>query len=93
MEITKFKSVFDSITSNKEESQKMRLRADLMTTLIQEIESWNLKQKDAAQKLGILQPRLNELLKGKLGNFSLDSLVELSLKSGLDVFIETKRAA
>jgi predicted XRE-type DNA-binding protein len=93
MEITKFKSVFDSITPNKEESQKMRLRADLMTTLIHEIESWNLKQKEAALKLGIMQPRLNDLLKGKLGNFSLDSLIELSLKSGLEVFIETKRAA
>jgi predicted XRE-type DNA-binding protein len=93
MEKTTFKSVFDAITPNIEEARKMRLRADLLTSLIKEIDTWGLKQKDAALKLGIMQPRLNELLKGRLANFSLDALVDLSVKAGLDITLEVKKAA
>jgi predicted XRE-type DNA-binding protein len=93
MEITTFESAFDAHAKNAEHSQKLHLRAELMTTLIKEVQSWGISQRLAAQKLGILQPRLNTLLKGKMGDFSLDSLIDLSLKAGLEVTIEAKKAA
>ncbi|MFO5842689.1 helix-turn-helix domain-containing protein, partial [Klebsiella pneumoniae] len=41
------------------------------------IKEWDLPQKDAAARLHVTQPRLNDLLKGKIDKFSLDALVNL----------------
>jgi predicted XRE-type DNA-binding protein len=93
MEITTFDSVFDAITTNPHEAQKLKMRAELMSMLIKEIESWGIIQEEAASRLGIMQPRLNRLLKGRMGDFSLDSLIDLTLKAGLNVTLDIRRAA
>ena len=57
------------------------------------VRGWKLPQQAAAGKLGITQPRLNDLLRGKIDKFSLDALFDLAPHAGLQVSIRLKRAA
>lgn len=73
-----FASVFDALCNTPAEAADMRLRADLMmhiATIIQE-NGWT--QKQAAEHCGLPQPRINDLLHGKIDKFSLDALVEIN---------------
>jgi predicted XRE-type DNA-binding protein len=57
------------------------------------VKSWGLPQEAAAARLGITRPRLNDLLRGKLGKFSLDALVNLATAAGLTLEIRAEVAA
>ena len=52
------------------------------------VAAWGLTQAEAAKRLGISQPRLSELLKGRIGSFRLDRLTRLASKAGLKVEIK-----
>lgn len=88
-----FEDVFDALTDTPAEAANMKARAELLSALITRIDSWNLPQGEAAQRLGITRPRLNDLLRGKLGKFSLDALVNLATASGLVLEIHASVAA
>jgi len=83
----RFSSVWDALEDTPQEAANMRLRAKLMRSLCETIRAWELHQKDAAQRLGISQPRLNDVLNGKIDKFSLDALVNLSAAARLEVDI------
>ncbi|MEM7667447.1 MAG: XRE family transcriptional regulator [Pseudomonadota bacterium] len=93
MEVQSFDSVWDAIEDTPEEAANMRLRSQLLTAVEQEVRSWNLTQAKAAERLGVTQPRLNDLLRGKIAKFSLDALVELSARAGLAVKLGVEKAA
>lgn len=57
------------------------------------VESWSLTQAEAARRLGVTQPRLNDLLRGRVARFSLDALVGLAERAGLTVRLEVGREA
>jgi predicted XRE-type DNA-binding protein len=58
------------------------------------VEGWNLTQAEAAKRLGVTQPRLNDFLRGRIDKFSLDALTILASQAGLSVKVKvTKRAA
>jgi predicted XRE-type DNA-binding protein len=57
------------------------------------VRSWNTTQARAARRLGITQPRLNDLLHGKINKFSLDTLLTLATRAGLKVKIDLQSAA
>ncbi|NWD69278.1 XRE family transcriptional regulator [Pseudomonas gingeri] len=81
----RFASVWDALEDTPREAANMRLRSKLMMELVCRVNAWELSQKDAAKRLGITQPRLNDLLNGKIDKFSLDALVNLSTPVQLDV--------
>ncbi|QXI28471.1 helix-turn-helix domain-containing protein [Pseudomonas vanderleydeniana] len=83
--VERFPSVWDALEETPREAANMRLRSRLMMALISRINAWELSQKAAAQRLGISQPRLNDLLNGKIDKFSLDALVNLSEPAQLEV--------
>ena len=83
IEIQTFGDVFDAIAKTPAEAANMKARADLLSAVKAQVESWNLTQGVAATRLGITRPRLNDLLQGKLEKFSLDALVNLATASGL----------
>ena len=83
----RFSNVWDALEDTPQEAANMRLRAKLMRTLCETIRAWELPQKDAARRLGISQPRLNDVLNGKIDKFSLDALVNLSAAAKLEVDI------
>lgn len=91
----RYSNVFDAFADTPEEAANLRLRSLLMIKIGGYIESWGLGQKDAAKRLGITQPRLSELLKGKIDKFSLDALVNIldAADLQLDFAVTPKKAA
>lgn len=86
-------SVWDQIETDPLHAAALAARATLMHAIRDGIESWQTTQTDAAHRLGISQPRLNALLRGRLDRFSLDALVKLATAAGLDVVISVQKAA
>lgn len=93
MDVQSFGSVWDAIEDTPEAAANMRLRSELLTAVEQEVRSWGITQAKAAGRLGVTQPRLNDLLRGKIAKFSLDALVELSARAGLAVKLGVEKAA
>lgn len=81
----RFSSVWDALEDNPQQAANMRLRSTLLLELCRTIRSWELSQKDAATRLNISQPRLNDVLNGKIDKFSLDALVNLSAAAHVQV--------
>jgi predicted XRE-type DNA-binding protein len=90
---TTFSSVWDAIEDSRDKAEAMKARAEIMRALQKVVRGWNLSQKAAAAKLGVTQPRLNDLLRGKIDKFSLDALFDLTAHAGLKISIVLKRAA
>lgn len=88
-----FDNVFDALADTPMEAANMKARAELLSALNTRIRSWNLPQAAAAERLGITRPRLNDLMRGKLGKFSLDALVNLTTAAGLSLQIRIADAA
>lgn len=86
-------SVWDALIDAPEEAENLRLRSKLMRVLTKEVCSWDLPQKEAAQRLHVTQPRLSELLNGKIDKFSLDALVNLLGNADLEVDFTVKEKA
>lgn len=93
METQTFDDVFDALSDTPAEAANMKARADLLAVLVDQVKSWGLPQEAAATRLGITRPRLNDLLRGKLGKFSLDALVNLATAAGLTLEIRAAVAA
>ncbi len=83
-----FSSVFDAIANTRTEAANMRLRADLMLHINQTIKQNNWTQQQAAQHCGITQPRVSDLISGKISKFSLDALVNINAELGQTVTLQ-----
>ena len=88
-----FASVWDALEETSEEAANMRLRSELAIAVSGAVQEWKLTQAQAAARLGVTQPRLNDLLRGRLDRFSLDALIGLAERAGLAVRMEITRAA
>lgn len=93
LEVQTFDDVWDAIEDTPEAAASMRLRSKLLIAIEQEVRSWDLTQEKAAKRLAVTQPRLNDLLRGKIDKFSLDALIDLSSRAGLSVKLEIAKAA
>ena len=78
-----FATVWDAIGDTPEETAAMKMRADIMIAITNKVRAWDITQREAARRLGITQPRVNDLLAGKFSKFSLDALVSLAPHAGL----------
>jgi predicted XRE-type DNA-binding protein len=87
-----FTNVWDALEDSPEDATNMTMRSDVMAILIEAVRGWNMTQAQAA-RLGITQPRLNDLLRAKINKFSLDTLLMLAARAGLKVKIEVRPAA
>jgi predicted XRE-type DNA-binding protein len=85
MKIARFKNVWDALESDPAERERLKMRSRLMDALRDKIESWKTTQSEAAKRLGITQPRLNDLLKGRFNKFSLGALFDLATRAGLKI--------
>jgi prevent-host-death family protein len=68
-----FESVWDALEDTPTEAENMKLRSSLMIAISETVSAWGVTQMDAASRLGVTQPRLNDLLRGRVGKFSLDA--------------------
>ncbi len=88
-----FENVWDALEDTPEAAENMKLRSELMMAISRQLDKSEGTQAAKAKKLGITQPRLNDLLKGRINKFSLDALVTIAVNAGLNVSIKTKVAA
>ena len=93
MERQSFANVWDALEDTPQEAASMSMRSNLLIAVEQRVRSWNVTQAVAAKRLGITQPRLNDLLRGRITNFSLDTLINLATQAGLSVRLDIAEAA
>ena len=93
MKAQTFANVWDALEDSPEDAATMTMRSNVMTVINATIRGWNTTQAQAARRLGITQPRLNDLLKGTISKFSLDTLLTLATRAGLKVKIDVRAAA
>ncbi len=88
-----FTSVWNAIEDTQAEAENMRLRSALMMSLEQHIRAEGWTQAEAGRRLGVTQPRISDLLLGKVGLFGLDTLVNMAVAAGLHVELRVEKAA
>ncbi len=93
MKNEQFSSVWDAIEDTPEEAENMKLRSALMMALKQHIGRNNLSQIQAAKLFGVTQPRISDLIRGKIILFSLDMLVNMAAAAGLRIELRVLEAA
>lgn len=88
-----FASVWDAIEDTPAEAENMKLRSTLMMALDEHIRAQGWAQAEAARRLSVTQPRISDLLRGKIHLFSLDTLVNMVVAAGLHVEMRVAKAA
>lgn len=88
--MSRYKSVWDALMDTPEEAASMKARSEMMMTVALAVEAWKLSQKAAAAKLGVTQPRINDLLRGRIDRFSMEALFDLATKVGLEPAFTTR---
>jgi len=83
-------NVFEDLGFAPKEAEHLRMRSDLMIEISKLIEKRGLSQVEAAALLGVSQPRVSDLVRGKIDRFSIDTLVEMLGNAGVDVRFTTK---
>jgi len=89
----KFASVWDAIEDTPEEAENMKLRSTLMIAIKSHINETGMSQAEAAKLLGVTQPRVSDLMRGKINLFSLDGLVNMATAAGLHIEMRISEAA
>ena len=78
----KYTNIFDAVTDNPEEASELQTRADLMSVIRDIVQDNNWKQAEAATRMGLTQPRVSNLLNGKIDKFSIDLLMTCLFRLG-----------
>lgn len=84
-------NVFADLGFAPQEAEHLRLRTDLMMQLTKLLQRRKLTQAQSAHMLGVSQPRVSDLTRGKIDRFSIDTLVEMLGRAGLRVSFVVKR--
>ena len=83
-----YASVWDALADTPEQAANLQARADLMRQIAELIQAEGWKQVEAAERCGVTQPRINDLLRGRVSRFSLDALVNIATALGRRVSVE-----
>ena len=86
-------SVWEAIENTPQEAAAMRARADLMIALQEQLTALKLTQAESAALLGVTQPRVSDLVRGKIDLFSMESLIDMLSRSGIEVEVRLRKAA
>ena len=81
----RFASVWDAIEDTPEAAENMKLRSVLMTALKNHLARAEISQAQAARLFGVTQPRISDLMRGKINLFGLDALVNMATAAGLHI--------
>lgn len=81
----RFTSVWDAIEDTPEEAENMKLRSVLLSTLKDHLTRTGMSQAQAAKLFGVTQPRISDLMRGKINLFGLDALVNMASAAGFQI--------
>lgn len=91
--VQRFANVWDAIAETPEEAANLTLRSELMDEIEAIIKKNGWTQKEAAKRCGVTQPRINDLLRGRISRFSIDALVNIAAALGRKVRVSLDDAA
>ncbi len=86
-------NVFDALGYSREEAANLRVRARLMAEFRRFVQERGLTQAEAAEAIGATQPRVSDLMNGKIDKFTIDFLVNALARLGIGVDIDLAPAA
>lgn len=89
----KFFSVWEAIEATPAEAENMKLRSSLMMALEAHIKAQGWTQAETARRLQVTQPRVSDLMRGKIDLFGIDTLVNMLTAVGLHVQVHVAKAA
>lgn len=92
MKTETFDNIFDALCESPAESASMTARTDILLVIRERVRGWNMPQEQAAARLGLTRPRLNDLLRGKLDKFSLDALFNIAAAAGFKPQVQLAEA-
>lgn len=92
-EMQEFANVWDAIADTPEEAANLTLRSELMDEIESIIKEGGWTQAEAAKRCGVTQPRINDLLRGRIARFSIDALVNIASALGRKVMLRIEDAA
>ena len=81
-------NVFEDLGFDAQEALNLKVRADLMLDLRAYLQKAGWTQKEAAEVLGETQARISDLMHGEISRFSIENLINLASKLGVEVKIE-----
>ena len=83
-------NVFEDVGFPPREAEHLRILADLMIELTRVMQARGLTQA-AAKLLGVMQPRVSDLMRGKIERFSIDTLIAMLAQAGVGVTVKVRR--
>ena len=87
-----YASVWEALADTPEQAANLRTRAELMQQIAAIVKASGWTQTEAANQCGVTQPRMNDLLRGRVSRFSLDALVNIATAIGRRVHFELEAA-
>jgi len=90
--LNRYDSVWDALADTPEQAANLRARAELMQKIAAIVKENRWTQAEAARRCCVTQPRMNDLLRGRVSRFSLDALVNIATAIGRKVRFELKAA-
>ena len=88
----KFDNIWEALENNPAQAANLKLRSSLMMEILEFVRKTGLTQAEAAKKLGTTQPRLNDVLKGKIDKCTVDRLVNMLAAVGYRVNLSVEAA-
>ena len=86
-------NIFEDLGFSREEAEHLRIRSTLMVIVSELIKTRGLTQTQAAKLFGVSQPRISDLVRGKIGLFSIDTLVDMLARGGVRVELSVPQLA
>ncbi len=80
-------NIFSDLGFEPEDAVKLKIKSQLMAEISEWIKAQRLKQEDAAKMLGVSRPRVSDVMTGKIGKFTIDTLVDLLERTGKHVTV------
>lgn len=93
MSAKRYESVWDALEDTPGAAENMKIRSALMQELVAHIENTGLTQSEAAHQFGVTQPRISDLMRGKVDLFSIDALVNMLTAAGLHLDLRVRQAS
>lgn len=87
-----FESIWDALEPDAVQAENLKLRSVLMIAITEQVKANGWTQSVAASHCGLTQPRVNDLVRGRISRFSLDALVNIATALGLQVRLEVSAA-
>jgi predicted XRE-type DNA-binding protein len=86
-----FANIWDAIEDTPQQAACMRARSELMMNLTEVIRDRGMTQGDAAALFGVTQPRISDLMRGKINLFSLDTLIDMAATAGMSPTVKVSK--